>query len=45
MYFCIFWINYAHLCKLGSFEKFNINLIEFYGVENMGVETKINFLS
>ena len=27
-----------------NFDVLNIRLFEFYGVENMGVDTKINFL-
>ena len=36
---------YAHLCWLERSRVFNTDLFEFYGVKNMGLDTKIIFLS
>ena len=35
---------YANLCLLGRSGLFNTDLFEFYGVENMDVDTNISFL-
>ena len=43
-----FVINYKNVCKFMLIRKvwvFNTDLFEFYGVKNMGVYTKIIFLS
>ena len=34
---------YANLCYLERSRVFNTDLFEFYGVENIGVDTKNNF--
>ena len=38
-------ITFANLCQLGKSGVFKTDLFEFYGVENMYVDTKITFLS
>ena len=40
-----FFIFFALIMQIYGFEGFIINLIEFYGVENIGVDTKITFLA
>ena len=35
---------YANLCELKRSGVFDTVLLEFYGVENMGVDTRNNFL-
>ena len=36
---------YANLCQLERSVELNTDLLEFYGVENMGLDTKITFRS